>query len=260
MSETKRDRAAPSDPAAAARAFADRGTTTSNRIAALVADAGLSCRFQSILSASGEPYAELAFLSADIGDRVHGEAAILRTARWAELLRAAATFRARAVTEFSAAMGSSSKTLLYLPYYCALSEVEAIGPPLGDLLQQHRLPPTRVICEVETPDDPSVATSVAKRLLWLHAVGVRVAVRVSSSLEAAAASLRTLSPDLVHILCPPESLDDRERYKALLAQARAAGASAVMGGLDTPEAALAAEGLEVPLLYGASVAPPRFLC
>lgn len=260
MSESKRQASASSDRHAAARAFAERGATTGSRIAALVADAGLSCRFQSVLTANGEPFAELAVLSADIGDQVHGEAAILQTALWTEVVRAAASFRARAVAEFSAAPGLPAKTLLYLPYYCVAPEAEAIGPSLGDILQRHRLDPGRVICEVETPESASEQASIATRLAWLRAVGVRVALRVTASLEVATASLRSLAPDFVHLLAPPGSLEEREACRALLSELRALGGRGVMGGLDSHEAALVAEGLDVSLLYGGVLAPPRFLC
>ena len=82
----------PSEAHRAADAFSRRSSTT-GRVAALVANAGLACQFQSILSDAGLPVAEMALLYASIGDRPHGESTILRVTGPAQLAKAGAAFR-----------------------------------------------------------------------------------------------------------------------------------------------------------------------
>ncbi|NUP04446.1 MAG: EAL domain-containing protein [Polyangiaceae bacterium] len=260
MSDSKRPGPFPEDPADAARAFAERSTTTATRISALVANAGLGCRFRSILTASGEPYAELALLFASDGDRAHGERTILRRAGWSEILKAAGSFRERAVTEFASAQGLLPSMLVFLPFYCALPEVEAIGPSLEDIFAQHRIAPSRVISEVVVPTMQQELTNAMAQVAWMRALGIRVALRVESPDEPAAVALAAVTPDFLHLLRPPGSESERQTFRAIIAKALAQGARTILGGVDTDDAALSAEGLDAALFYGDAIAPPRFLC
>lgn len=259
MTDSKPPATIPDDPVAAARAFADRGTTTTNRISALVADAGLACRFRSIVASDGKPVAELALMFVPDGDTGHTEATILRKTRWAELVKGAVSFRQRAVAEFAAADLPASQ-LLFLPYYCTLPEVEATGPALSDVLESHRIDRNRVVAEILSPSNPSDLTSALVRVEWMRALHVRVAFRVQRPEEMATDALRAVAPDLVHWSTPPRSLDERDAFRAYLRDAHHLRARAVLGGLHDSEAALTAEGLGVDLFYGDALAPPRFLC
>ncbi len=276
MSDSKRsgDAALPSATNARA-AFANRATTTGSRISALVADAGLSCRFQSILTTSGEPFAEIALLFASDGERSHGEKSILRVATAGELARGAASFRRRATAEFAQAElargGASSPVRLYLPYYCSMPEVEAIGPPLVDVLEQERMPPARVIVEMLVPPDAAQADSAASRAAWLRAVGVQIAVRAEGCDDRALAALEALRPDLLHLPKPPRSFEEVEIFRSFLRSAKrgvaprpggtaSSSLGVIVGGLESPDDSLAVESLGVSLVYGLAIAAPRFLC
>lgn len=255
MSESKPPTLPPEARAAAARAFADRATGTGSRISALVADAGLACRFQSILTTAGSPFAEIARLFAADGEFSHNEKTILRNASLSELVKGAAAFRQRAAAEFAAAPGIPPAVKLFLPYYCALPEVEALGPSLADVLAQHRLPPSRVISELVLPTSVRDMANAIACLSWLRAVGVNVAVRIDGVDPSDLGVVAQLKPDYVHLVAPPRSFDETQTVRALLATAP----PTILGGLAEPDDSNIAESLGVPFLYGDTLAPPRFL-
>lgn len=206
------------------------------------------------MAVSGKPFAEIALLFASVGDRSHGERTILRATTHAELAAGAASFRKRAAGEFAAA-GLPEFVRLWLPYYCALPEVESIGPPLAEVLQSERLPPSRVIVELLSPvRDVSL-------LAGMRRLGVNVALRTQLPGEETLDDVRELHPDFVHAIAPPRTLEDIEGYRTFIEASRKLGAEVIVGGVQDAEDSLAVEGLGGSVMwYGDVLAPPRFLC
>lgn len=231
-----------------------RRNSTATRIAGLVADAGLGCRFQSVMTVSGKPFAEIALLFASVGDRSHGERTILRATTHAELAAGAASFRKRAAGEFATA-GLPEFVRLLLPYYCALPEVERIGPPLAEVLQSERLSPDRVIVELLSP------MRDASQMVAMRRLGVSVVLRTQAPGDETLDDVRELHPDFVHVVGPPRTLEDIEAYRAFIGAAQKLGAEVIVGGVQDAEDSLAVEGLGGSVMwYGDVLAPPRFLC
>jgi hypothetical protein len=244
-------------PRRPADAFARRSSTT-GRVAALVANAGLACQFQSILSDAGLPVAEMALLYASIGDRPHGESTILRVTGPAQLAKAGAAFRQRAAAEFAAA-GLPPDVSLYLPYYCLMPGTEAVGPGLSEVLAAARLSPERVIAELLVPPSELLAASNIEQAAALRASGVRVAVRVADADERGLAAVRDVSADFVHLVHPPRSFEEAARLRGFVSSVPAAS-RVIIGSIEGPDDATLVQGLGVSLFAGDAIATPRFLC
>ncbi|MBL8743406.1 MAG: hypothetical protein JNK04_19990 [Myxococcales bacterium] len=241
----------------AADAFARRSSTTT-RVAALVANAGLACQFQSILSDAGLPVAEMAMLYASIGDRPHGESTILRATGPAQLAKAAAGFRRRAAAEFAAA-GLPPDVSLYLPYYCVMPGTDAVGETLVEALNAARLPPSRAIAELLVPPSEPLATANIEQAAALKAAGMRVSLRVADADERALAAARDVQADFAHVVRPPRTFDDATQLRLFIAAIRDMS-EVIIGGVEGPDDASLVQGLGVSLFSGDGIAAPRFLC
>ncbi|MFO0551121.1 MAG: EAL domain-containing protein [Polyangiaceae bacterium] len=240
-----------------------RRTTTATRIAALVADAGLGCRFHSIVSSSGLPFAELAVLYATDGERSHGEGTIIRSTNPRQLIEGGAQFRVRACVEFAGAAGLHPAVRLFLPYYCNMGELEGIGLPLAEVLSRARLSPSRVIAEVLVPPTVEAYAATTEHVARLRDVGVQVAVRVGEPDDRALDLIFAVEPDFVHIVRPPRHFDAVENMRAFVAQCGQicqGSCRAIVGGLETADDTAEVERIGVSLYYGDAISAPRFLC
>jgi len=246
------------DDRRAAEAF-DRRNSTTSRVAALVANAGLACQFQSILSVQGLPFAEMALLYASIGDTPHGESTILRATGPAQLARAGAVFRKRAAAEFATA-GIPAAVNLYLPYYCVLAGVDEIGPPLAEVLASSRLATARVIVELLVPPTDDLVAANIEQACRLRSIGLAISIRISDPDERAERAARAISADFIHLVRPPRTFDEASQFKAFIAAAKKHGSRAIVGGVEGPDDATLVEGLGVTLFSGDAIATPRFLC
>lgn len=247
----------PSEARRAADAFSRRSSTT-GRVAALVANAGLACQFQSILSDAGLPVAEMAMLYASIGDRPHGESSILRATGPAQIAKAAGVFRRRAAVEFAAA-GLPPDVSLYLPYYCVLTGVDTAGSSLLDVLLAARLAPARVIAELLVPPNASLEGANVEQASALRGGGLRVSLRVADADERALAAARAVAADFIHVVRAPRSFEESVQLKSFVASIRDTS-RVIIGGIETPDDASAVQGLGVSLFSGDAIATPRFLC
>jgi hypothetical protein len=259
MTDFKRSSAAPAaDPAAR---FANRNTSTASRISALVADAGLGCKFQSIVSSEGQPFAEMAVVFAPDGERLHDERTIRLAAGPTEFARGAAAFRLRAAVEFAEAPGLNPGVHLFLPHYCVTPEVERFGPPLAEVLASSRLSPARVIVEMLAAGPDALADLVA-RVGELRSAGVFVAMRTDAPDDRARAALRACAPDFFHFVQPPRSMDEIELMRSFVDEAGLAHTRVIIGGVAGSDDYASASGgpRAVSLFYGEAIAGPRFLC
>lgn len=247
----------PSEARRAAEAFARRSSTTA-RVAALVANAGLACQFQSILSDAGLPLAEMAMLYASIGDRPHGESSILRATGPAQLAKAAAVFRRRAAAEFAAA-GLPPDVSLYLPYYCVMPGADGEGPSLVDVLLAARLAPERVIAELLVPPSPTLRAANVEQAAALRSGGLQVSLRVADADERALSAARDVAADFVHVVRPPRSFEEAAQLKGFVSSIRNIS-RVIIGGVEGPDDAGLVQGLGVSLFSGDAIATPRFLC
>jgi hypothetical protein len=240
----------------AADAFARR-TSTTGRVAALVANAGLACQFQSILSDAGLPVAEMALLYASIGEKPHGESSILRATGPVQLAKVAGVFRRRAAVEFAAA-GLPPDVSLYLPYYCVLA-ADGAGSSLIDVLLAARLAPARVIAELLVPASPAQATANIEQASGLRGGGLRVSLRVADADERALSAARAITADFVHIARPPRSFEEAAQLKSFVAAIRDTS-RVIISGIEGPDDASSVQGMGVSLFAGDAIATPRFLC
>jgi hypothetical protein len=247
----------PSEARRAADAFSRRSSTT-GRVAALVANAGLACQFQSILSDAGLPVAEMALLYASIGDRPHGESTILRVTGPAQLAKAGAAFRKRAAEEFAAA-GLPPDVSLYLPYYCVMPGAEAVAPSLVDALLVARLPPARVIAELLVPPSAALRTANIAQAAALREAGLHVSLRVADADERALQAARDVAAHFVHIVAPPRSFEQAIQLRGFVSSLRETS-RVIIGGVEGPDDAELVQGLGVSLFSGDAIATPRFLC
>lgn len=236
-----------------------RTPTTSPRIAAMAADAGLSCLFWSIVQSSGLPFAELALPAGTEDDAVPIQLGTFRIVSESEdLARAAAGFRARAIKEFSLAPGLPLTVRLYLPWFCVLPRVDAKGAPLVSSLARAGLPPGRVIAELAI--SPNGETdSLAAEAQKLRAVGVQTALRVESLTDSAFTCAAALAPDYLHIVNAPRSFGEAREMKEFLDGTRRRS-RAIIGNVCGPDDAEHVDALGVSLFYGDTIAAPRFLC
>ncbi len=150
-----------------------RTPTTSPRIAAMAANAGLSCLFWSIVHPNGLPFAEIALPAGTEAEAIPIQLGTFRIVSESEdLARAAAGFRSRAIKEFSAAPGLPVTVRLYLPWFCVLPTVDAMGVPLRGALANTGLASGRVIvepdCSLAGRDDVFVIGDLAS---YRHGTG-----------------------------------------------------------------------------------------
>lgn len=241
----------------AADAFARRSSTTA-RVAALVANAGLVCQFQSVLSDAGLPVAEMAMLYASIGEKSHGESSILRATGPAQLAKAAGLFRRRAAAEFAAA-GLPPDVSLYLPYYCVIPGIDIAGPSLIEVLLAARLAPARVIAELLVPASPPQETANIEQASALRGDGLRVSLRVADADERALSAARAVAADFVHVVRPPRSFEEAAQLKCFVSSIRDTS-RVIIGGVEGPDDASSVQGMGVSLFSGDAIATARFLC
>ncbi len=236
---------------------------SSPRIAALASDAGKSCLFRSIVDVRGQPVAEIAVLHDLDRGRVENEPSLLgKLSREEDVAPIAALFRERAVREFAMAPGLSRELRLYLPWYCSLARVDAVGPTIPSLLQRAALQARRVVVELNCPDSQDGLGILAKRGAWLKSIGVAISLRVAQLGDVARGAMLALHPDWLHVPTPPR-LEQVALIGAFLdqtARVMTPGPRFVIGGVDTPEDASLAEGVGADFLCGDSVAEARFLC
>ncbi|NUO53078.1 MAG: hypothetical protein HOV80_29880 [Polyangiaceae bacterium] len=237
-----------------------RTPITSPRIAAMAANAGLSCLFWSIVQPSGLPFAEIALPAGTEAEAVPIQLGTFRIVSESEdLARAAAGFRSRAITEFSAAPGMPVTVRLYLPWFCVLPSVDAMGVPLRTALANTGLAAGRVIVELATPMAGGIP-SAARRIAELRELGVQTALRVEEVSPAAFEAAVELVPDYVHVVEAPRSFDESSAIKALLDGFRRKKTRAIVGNVSVADDAAHVDGLGVSLLYGDAISAPRFLC
>jgi EAL domain-containing protein (putative c-di-GMP-specific phosphodiesterase class I) len=274
------DEGGPSNAAAAGALTLALGlpkAKSSPRIAALAADGGKRCLFRSIVDLEGRPVAEVAVLHALEEARVWTEPSILAASTERDFAPIAALFRDRAVREFGTAPGLPRDVTLYLPWYCALASVDAIGPTIAALLSRSAIASSRVVLELSVAtrfSDPGRAPRdgasneeadlhlLEKRVVWLRGMGVEIGLRVSGDLALDRRAIAALRPEWVHIPKAPSDFDDAGSLRSLLdaVSTERDDARTVIGGVDSPEEAAFAEGLGARYLSGDAVAPARFLC
>ncbi len=237
-----------------------RTPITSPRIAAMAADAGLSCLFWSIVQPSGLPFAEIALPAGTEEDAVPIQLGTFRiVSESADLARAAAGFRARAVKEFAAAPGLPVTVRLYLPWFCVLPSVEALGVPLATSLSRAGLAPGRVIAEVVV-SGASDRAAAAARAQALRQAGLQVALRVEELGPHAVEIATEIGPDYIHVVRAPNSFEDAREVKLFLERAGRRRARVIVGHVSGPDDAAHVDGLGVALFYGDAISAPRFLC
>jgi hypothetical protein len=237
-----------------------RTPITSPRIAAMAADAGLSCLFWSIVQSSGLPFAELALPAGTEEDAVPIQLGTFRIVSESEdLARAAAGFRARAIKEFSAAPGMPVTVRLYLPWFCVLPRVEAIGTPLSVSLSRGRLAPGRVIAEIPVPPEGGAA-SATESSAKLRSLGVQTSLRIEELSVHAFASADALAPDYIHVVRSPGSFEEARELKSFIDGMARKRPRVIVGNVSSADDAAHVDGLGVSLFYGDTVASPRFLC
>jgi hypothetical protein len=237
-----------------------RTPVASPRVAAMAADAGLSCVFWSIVQASGLPFAEIALPAGTEQEAVPIQLGTFRiVADSPDLARAAAGFRARAIKEFSLAPGLPVAVRLYLPWFCVLPSVEAMGSPLAASLERAELPSNRVIVEVPVPAEHELA-ELTTRANQLRDAGLLVSLRVEELGPGAVATASAPVPDFVHLVDAPSSFQAALEVKTFLDGVTAQSARVIVGNVRGPGDAAHVEGLGVTLFYGESISAPRFLC
>lgn len=237
-----------------------RTPITSPRIAAMAADAGLSCLFWSIVQSSGLPFAELALPAGTEEDAVPIQLGTFRIVSESEdLARAAAGFRTRAIKEFSAAPGLPVTVRLYLPWFCVLPRVEAIGTPLSVSLSRGKLAAGRVIAELPVPAQAGLDAAL-ESAAKLKALGVQTSLRIEELSADSFARAGSLSPDYLHIVEAPRSFEEAREMKSFLDQMPRKRTRVIVGNVSGPDDAAHVDGLGVSLFYGDTVGAPRFLC
>jgi hypothetical protein len=237
-----------------------RTPTTSPRIAAMAANAGLSCLFWSIVHPNGLPFAEIALPAGTEAEAIPIQLGTFRIVSESEdLARAAAGFRSRAIKEFSAAPGLPVTVRLYLPWFCVLPTVDAMGVPLRGALANTGLASGRVIVELATPAKEEIP-SAARRIAELRQLGVQTALRVEEVSEASSDAAFELVPDYVHVVEAPKTFDDARAMKTLFERFQSKKTRAIVGNVSGPDDAAHVDGLGVSLFYGDAVSAPRFLC
>ncbi len=254
------DRLAESGELAAKWTTRLRTPITSPRIAAMAADAGLSCLFWSIVQSSGLPFAELALPAGTEEDAVPIQLGTFRIVSESEdLARAAAGFRARAIKEFALAPGLPLTVRLYLPWFCVLPSVEARGVPLAASLSRFGLAPGRVIAELAVPADGDTGAVVAQSAK-LRDIGLQTALRVEALTDQAFACALDVAPDYVHVVEAPRSFEAAREMKVFLDGVTRKRSRTIVGNVSGPDDATHVDSLGVSLFYGDAIAAPRFLC
>ncbi len=237
-----------------------RTPASTPRIAAMAADAGLSCLFWSIVSATGLPFAEMALPAGLEDNPLPIQLVTFRGTSESEVLaRAAAAFRSRAIREFAGASGLPLTVRLYLPWFCVLPSVEARATPLLQDLARAAMPPGRLIVEVETPEASELG-ALARRVSRFREAGVQVALRAEEPSDLAAEACQKVAPDYLHIARSPRGFDEARVVRAFLERATRGRLRTIVGGVASAVDSEHADALGVGLVYGDAIAAPRFLC
>jgi hypothetical protein len=229
-------------------------------VAALAADAGLSCVFWSIVDAGGRPVAEMALPAGSPEDAGPIQMGIFRILGDApDVVAAAAKFRARAVKEFAGAQGLPEGVQLYLPWFCTSPAALSSGSSLAELLTLARLPASRVIVEVAPEAHEILRAAEAAR--GFRSSGLQIALRIEEAEEDASDAVRALEPDYIHFVSAEATSREIDVARRFLEHARRDGRAIrlIAGGTD-PFTTADMESLGVSLFYGEAISKPRFLC